>query len=260
MQGFIELLRKQGYSSNTIETYQRALKRFDLFLKLNGFTEGKFDADKLISFLKAYYRSAKSLKTATSAIRVYLRTKGVNLTNFNFKDDTFREFRYISDEVFNGFKKAIDEIRREESRLAIRLMVLLGLNPRQIESLTGSSYIDSLPVPIVSGKRFKRLVIHRGLGENLKFIVSGLKPEERILNINADVLKVTFYNLKKKLNINLKVLDFRENYAYKLLKKGLPLSIVSEYSNVSVQRLSYIYRFSSLKSDIEIVGEKLKDL
>ncbi len=252
---FRDYLKGEGYSENSIATYVRAVEKFYLFLKFYGFKERSFDEDKLVSFLSSTYKTAGSMKTALSGIRKYLHFA------FDFKltisvnvEEDFKDFVLIKKEKLKEFFERAMKSRKQGIRAALIMMLYLGLKPSEIAKLKRFSlkYIDK--VPAIDEDRIKRLLIDREVVESLKELE---KDGIVCLSVNPQSLKVTFFKITGK---DFSLSDFKENYAYRLIEKGLPVDIVVEFSGLSLDRVSYLHRFFTLKSKQEIIGEKLANL
>ncbi|WP_457570361.1 site-specific integrase [Desulfurobacterium sp.] len=255
LKDFENYLEKEGYSQNSIATYLRAVEKFYLFLRFYGFKEKKFDEDKLISFLSSTYKTSGSLKTALSGIRKYLSFAfGIKLSVSVDVEDDFKDFILIEEDKLREFYERAVKSRKKDTKVALVMMFYLGLKPSEIAKLKNFTvkYIDK--VPAIDEGKIKRLLIDREVIEVLKEVeANGVVT----LSVNPNSLKVTFFKITgKAFSLN----DFKENYAYRLIKRGLPVDIVVEFSGLSLDRVSYLYRFFTLKSKQDIIGEKLADL
>ncbi len=255
---FREFLLENGYSQSSISTYLKSVEKFQLFLRFYGFEEKKFDSEKLISFLSSSYKTRRSISTAISGISRYLSfllKRRVKIDVGSFQEGEFREFREISKEMFQELLLKVGIRRKTDIKVSLYIMLFLGLKPAEIERL-GSfrlSYIDKIPAIFETG--IKRLIVDTELVEI--FRESEDKNSGLIsLNIKRKSLKVIFFRIVGK---PFSIIDFRENYAYRLIKRGLPVDIVVEFSGVPLDRVSYLYRVFTLKSKQEIIGEKLTD-
>ncbi|WP_456398004.1 site-specific integrase [Desulfurobacterium sp.] len=251
---FKKYLEKEGYSQNSITTYMRAVEKFYLFLKFYGFDEKKFDEDKLVSFLSSTYKTSGSLKTALSGIRKYLSFAfGIKFSVSVDVEDDFKDFLLIEDDKLREFYERAVKSRKKDTKVALVMMFYLGLKPSEIARLGKFTikYIDR--VPAIDEGKIKRLLIDREVVEILKEVENdGVVT----LFVNSNSLKVTFFKITgKSFSLN----DFKENYAYRLIRKGLPVDIVVEFSGLSLDRVSYLYRFFTLKSKQDIISEKLTD-
>ncbi|OMH40468.1 hypothetical protein [Desulfurobacterium indicum] len=255
VEDFKRYLEKQGYSQNSIATYLRAVEKFYLFLRFYGFKEKKFDEYKLISFLSSTYKTSGSLKTALSGIRKYLSlTFGIKLSVSVDMEDDFKNFVLIDDNKLKEFYKKAVGSRKKDTKVALVMMFYLGLKPSEIAKLKKFTvkYIDK--VPAIDEGKIKRLLVDK---EVVKILEEAENSGVVTLSVNPNSLKVTFFKITgKTFSLN----DFRENYAYRLIRKGLPVDIVVEFSGLSLDRVSYLYRFFTLKSKQDIISEKLADL
>lgn len=254
---FENYLRENGYSESSVSTYKKAVEKFYLFLKFYGFTEKKFEEDKLVQFLSSTYKTKKSLYTALSAVSRYLSFVSGKRVKIGLNDmfvDDFKEFKQISEETFAEILKKIEKRRKKDLRFALYLIVFLGLKPSEIVRIKTFKLSFYDRVPAIDENGIKRLIID----DELLKIVKDMEDETGVVNfkVNPESLKVVFFRIVgKKFSVN----DFRENYAFRLLRKGLPVDIVVEFSGVSLDRVSYLYRVLTLKSKQEIIGEKLTD-
>ncbi len=258
MKKFLETLKGEGYSQNSLRTYERALNRFFGYLKFYGFDEKNFDVNSLIYYLSTTYRSKKSILTALSAIRQYLLFRGIRVPRFkvDFSED-LREFKEIDELTFDTLEEQIKRVRKQHLKYSLKLMVYLGLKPSQILRLRKFSFKFLNDIPAIEEGTIKRLILDKGFSKEIEGYLSNFSPDESFFKGSYGSLKVTSSKLFKKFGLTL--YDFRDNYALSLMKKGLPFDIVVEYSGISLERASYIYRVSFLKSKIDIVEGKLKD-
>jgi len=258
MEKFLETLKSEGYSENSIKTYERALIKFSRYLKFYGFTEKNFEVDSLIYYLSAHYKSRRSILTALSAIRQYLLFKGLRVRRFKVTvDDDFKEFKRIDESVFKALETEISRIRKEQLKFGLKLMVYLGLKASQISRLRKFSFKFLNDVPVIEEGNIKRILLKKDFFEEVQEFLKGISLEEPIFVGSYGSLKVTSSRVFRKFGLNLS--DFRDNYVSELLKRGLPTDIVVEYSGVPLNRVSYIYRVCFLKSKVDIVEGKLAD-
>ncbi|WP_457568593.1 hypothetical protein [Desulfurobacterium sp.] len=251
---FADFLRGEGYSESSVSTYIRAVEKFYVFLKFYNFKEKSFDSEKLVSFLSSSYRTPSSLRTALSGIRKYLWFAfGIKLRVSADFEEEFREFKLIDRQTLRKFLDVSARSRKKSVRAALVMMVYLGLKPSEISRLRRFSikYIDK--VPAIDEGKVKRLLIDREVVDVLREIEVDSVVS---LSVNPESLKVSFFRLTGK---EFSLMDFKENYAYRLLEKGLPVDIVVEFSGLPLDRVSYLYRLLFLKSKQEIIGEKLAD-
>ncbi|SNR82203.1 phage integrase N-terminal SAM-like domain-containing protein [Desulfurobacterium atlanticum] len=254
---FRKYLQDNGYSKSSVSTYIRAVEKFYLFLKFYGFTEKKFDEEKLVSFLSSTYKTRKSLYTAVSAISRYLSFVFKKRVKIGFDEifvDDFREFKEISDEKFSEILEMVEKRRKKDLKFALYLILFLGLKPSEIVKISTFRLSFFGRVPAIDENGIKRLIVD----DRLLKIIKEMEDENGVVRfkVKPDSLKVVFFRIVgKEFSVN----DFRENYAYRLLKKGLPVDIVVEFSQVPLDRVSYLYRVLTLKSKQEIIGEKLTD-
>ncbi|WP_459895131.1 site-specific integrase [Desulfurobacterium crinifex] len=261
MERFLQRLKDEGYSENTIQTYRRVIGYFQRFLEFYGFSEENFDQNKLQSFLSTRYRTKRSFRTAVSAIQRFLKFRNVRLDlkiEFPLSGE-FREFREIGEETINNIENEVKTLRSDELKLSLLLIIHLGLAPSEISLLKVSSYGSFLGVPILEEGRVKRFVLEEKINKKLKELKGRKLPEDKLLGVSPGTVKVTFHRIMKKLGLNLKVSDFRDNYVAELLRKELPQDIVVEYSGCSLDRVAYIGRVLFLRSKADIIEANLKE-
>jgi len=256
MEKFLNTLKEEGYSENSIKTYRRALKKLESFMRLHGFDEGSLDLDALVNHLSMSYRSGKSIMTVLSAIRQYLLWKGIRVKRFRVSfEEREREFRLIDTKAYRDIEVFIGRSRKEEMRLPLMLSVYLGIKPSQILRIRRFSLKELEGIPVIEEGNFKRFITKKGLEERLRAAVFKTPPGERVFNVNYGSLKVALSRISKRFGFNLS--DFLDNYAFRLLERRIPVDIVVEYSGISLSRASYIYRVCFLKSKAEILEGKL---
>lgn len=251
---------EDGYKKNTIDTYRRVLRYFRTFLDLYGYDLIDFDEDKLYSYFSSRYRTEKSFRTAMSAIQHYLKFKGIKrkLKFIPPESGEFQEFRPIKEEEFKALYNQLSRLKSEELQTAILMILKLGLSPAEIGKLKVGSYGYFMDIPVLAEKKIKRFVIDNGLRERFELIRQEKLPIAPLLNVRPATIKVTFHRIMKQLGLNFTVSDFKDNYVAELLKIGLPMDIVVEYSGRSLERVSYINRVLNLQSKAEVIEKKLK--
>ena len=260
MEDFLSSLIEDGYKKNTIDTYRRVLRYFNSFLNLYGYDLTDFDEDKLYGYFASRYRTEKSFRTAMSAIQHYLKFKGIKrrLKFVPPESGEFQEFRPIKKEEFDALYSHLSRLKSEDLQTALLMIFRLGLSPAEIGKLKVSSYGHFMGIPVLTEKRIKRFVIDDELKERLESLRTEKLPIAPLLNVRPATVKVTFHRIMKQLGFNLTVADFKDNYVAELLKIGLPIDIVVEYSGRSLERVSYINRVLNLQSKAEVIEKKLK--
>jgi integrase len=260
MEDFLQALAEEGYKKNTIDTYRRVLRYFHSFLGLYGYDLLNFDEEKLYGYFSVRYKTEKSFRTAMSAIQHYLKFKGIKRRLKFVPPDTgeFKEFRPITEEEFKELEEAIGRLRSEELQTALLLLIHLGLSPSEIGKLKVSSYGLFMGIPVLQEKKIKRFVLEKKLNERLSRIRQEKLPIAPLVSTTPQSVKVTFHRIVKELGKDYTVADFKDNYAAKLLKKGLPLDLVVEYSGRSLERVSYIGRVLNLSSKADIIEKAFK--
>ncbi len=260
MEDFLKALIEEGYKPNTIDTYRRVLRYFDAFLTLYGYDLVNFDQEKLYGYFAGRYRTEKSFRTAMSAIQRYLKFKGIKRRLKFVPPETseFKEFRPIKEEELSRFEEEIERLRSSDLQTALLLILHLGLSPAEIGKLKVSSYGSFMEIPVLQERKIKRFVINGKVKERLDRIKEEKLPIAPLLSVRPETIKVTFHRLLKKLGFNFKVADLKDHYAAKLLKMGLPLDLVVEFSGRSLERVSYINRLLNLESKAEVIERSLK--
>ena len=260
MEDFLKALIEEGYKPNTIDTYRRVLRYFDAFLSLYGYDLVNFDEEKLYGYFAGRYRTEKSFRTAMSAIQHYLKFKGIKRRLKFTPPETaeFKEFRPIKEDEINRFEEAVERLKSPELQTALLLMLHLGLSPAEIGKLKVGSYGRFMGIPILEEGRIKRFVINDKVKERLDRIKEEKLPIAPLLNVRPPTVKVTFHRLLKQLGLNFKVADLKDNYVARLLKMGLPIDVVVEFSGRRLERVSYINRLLSLQSKADIIEKSLK--
>ncbi len=260
MEKFLDTLREEGYTKNTLETYRRVLEYFQKFLDFYGFDEREFDEEKLYNFVAFKYKTEKSFRTAMSAIQHYLKFKGVK-KRFKFQPpDTgeFKEFRPIKEEEFSTLLQLVDRLRSTDLRISMLLIIFAGLTPSEISKLKVTSYGKFLNIPILQEGKIKRFIINKLLQEELDRRKEELLPVSPIVSTKPSTVKVTFHRLIRQSELEVSMEDFKDNYAAQLIKLGLPLDIVVEYSGRSLERVSYINRVLKLESKTDIIEKAFR--
>ena len=260
MEDFLKALIEEGYKPNTIDTYRRVLRYFDAFLTLYGYDLVNFDQEKLYGYFAARYRTEKSFRTAMSAIQHYLKFKGIKRRLKFTPPETaeFKEFRPVKEEEISRFEEEIERLRNPELQAALLMVLHLGLSPAEIGRLKVSSYDSFMGIPVLREGKIKRFVINGRVKEMLDGIKEEKLPIAPLVGVRPETVKVTFHRLLKKLGFDFKVADLKDNYVAKLLKMGLPLDIVVEFSGRSLERVSYINRLLNLQSKAEVIEKTLK--
>lgn len=260
MEDFLSSLIEDGYKKNTIDTYRRVLRYFQSFLDLYGYELTDFDEDKLYGYFSTRYKTEKSFRTAMSAIQHYLKFKGIKRRLKFTPPETaeFQEFRPIAKEELDFLYSQLSRLKSEDLKTALMMIFRLGLSPAEIGKLKVSSYGYFMGIPVLQEKRIKRFVIDDEIKERLESIKSEKLPIAPLLNVRPATVKVTFHRIMKQLGSKLTVADFKDNYVAELLKLGLPLDIVVEYSGRSLERVSYINRLLNLQSKAEVIEKKLR--
>ncbi len=260
MEDFLKALAEEGYKPNTIDTYKRVLRYFDAFLTLYNYDLVNFSEDKLYGYFSGRYRTEKSFRTAMSAIQHYLKFKGIKRRLRFVPPETaeFKEFRPVKEEEISRFEEEVRKLRSKELQTALLLMLYLGLSPAEIGKLKVSSYSTFMGIPVLQEGKIKRFVIEDKVREELESIKEEKLPISPLLNVRPETVKVTFHRLLKKLGFDFKVADLKDTYVAKLLKMGLPIDIVVEFSGRSLERVSYINRILNLQSKAEVIERSLK--
>ncbi len=260
MEDFLKALIEDGYKKNTIDTYRRVLRYFHSFLDLYGYDLTDFDEDKLYGYFSSRYRTEKSFRTAMSAIQHYLKFKGIKrrLRFVPPESSEFQEFRPVNDEEFKSLNSQLSKLKSEDLKTALLMIFRLGLSPAEIGKLKVSSYGHFMGIPVLTEKKIKRFVIDEEIKERLEEKKFEKLPIAPLLDVRPSTIKVTFHRIMKQLGLNLTVADFKDNYVAELLKIGLPIDIVVEYSGRSLERVSYINRVLNLQSKAEVIEKKLK--
>ncbi|WP_457680250.1 site-specific integrase [Thermovibrio sp.] len=260
MEDFLKALIEDGYKPNTIDTYRRVLRYFYSFLSLYNYDLLNFDQDKLYGYFSVRYKTEKSFRTAMSAIQHYLKFKGVKRRLKFVPPETseFKEFRPVKREEIEKFESAVERLRSSELKTALLMVLHLGLSPSEISKLKVSSYGEFMGIPVLQERKVKRFVINGKVKERLDEIKEKKLPIAPLLKVRPETVKVTFHRLLKQLGLDFKVADLKDNYAAELLKMGLPLDIVVEYSGRSLERVSYINRLLNLQSKAEVIERALK--
>ena len=260
MEKFLKALREEGYTHNTLKTYERVLKYFHKFLDFYNYDFKNFDEEKLYSFISVRYRTEKSFRTAMSAIQQYLKFNKVKRKLKFQPPDTgeFKEFRPIKEEEIEKLESLIERLRSSELQTAMLMVIHLGLAPAEISKLKCTSYGVFLNVPVIQEGKIKRFVINEEINERLQKLKEEKLPVAKLISSSTATMKVTFHNLMKKAKLDLTVADFKDNYVAKLLKLGFPVDIVVEYSGRNLERVSYINRYVNLKSKADIIENVLK--
>ena len=260
MEDFLKALIEEGYKPNTIDTYRRVLRYFDAFLSLYGYDLVNFDEEKLYGYFAGRYRTEKSFRTAMSAIQHYLKFKGIKRRLKFVPPETaeFKEFRPVKEEEIARFEEAIERLKSPELQTALLMMLHLGLSPAEIGKLKVSSYGTFMGIPVLQEGRIKRFVINDKVKERLDRIKEEKLPIAPLLNVRPETVKVTFHRLLKNMGLDFKVADLKDNYTAKLLKMGLPIDLVVEFSGRSLERVSYINRLLNLQSKAEVIEKTLK--
>jgi len=206
------------------------------------------------------YRTEKSFRTAMSAIQHYLKFKGIKrkLKFLPPENSEFQEFRPLKNEEVERFIGAVENLRERELQTALLMMLRLGLAPSEIGKLKVSSYGKFLGVPVLQEGKIKRFILDRDVEDRIKELREEKLPISPLVKVRPETIKVSFHRITKKLGLNFKVSDLKDNYVAKLLELGLPLDIVVEYSGRSLERVSYISRVLSLKSKAELIERSLK--
>jgi integrase len=261
MEDFLKALIEDGYKKNTIDTYRRVLRYFNTFLSLYGYDLVDFSEEKLYGYFATRYRTEKSFRTAMSAIQHYLKFKGIKRKLKFTPPETveFKEFRPIKEEEIKRFEEAIERLKNKELQLALRMMLHLGLAPSEIGKLKVSSYGKFMGIPILQEKKIKRFVLNDKIREEIERIKEERLPVSPLVNARPATIKVTFHRLLKQLGLDFRVLDLKDNYVAQLLKRGLPLDIVVEFSGRSLERVSYINRMVNLKSKSELIEKSFRE-
>jgi len=260
MEDFLKALIEDGYKPNTIDTYRRVLRYFDAFLSLYNYDLVNFDEEKLYGYFATRYRTEKSFRTAMSAIQHYLKFKGIKRKLKFVPPETaeFREFKPVSEEEIARFEEAIEGLKNPELQTALLLILHLGLSPSEIGKLRVGSYGTFMGIPVLQEGRIKRLVINDRIKDRLDGIREEKLPIASLLSVKPANIKVNFHRLLKQLGFDFKVADLKDNYAAKLLKMGLPIDVVVEFSGRSLERVSYINRLLNLQSKADIIEKTLK--
>jgi len=260
MEKFLKALKEEGYTENTLRTYERVLKYFHKFLDFYNYDFKNFDEEKLYSFISVRYRTEKSFRTAMSAIQHYLKFNKVKRRLKFTPPETgeFKEFRPIKKEELKKLEELISTLRSKDLQTAMLMVIHLGLAPAEIGKLKVNSYGIFLNVPVIQEGKIKRFVLNDEINERLKEIKEEKLPIAKLINSSSATMKVTFHNLMKKSNLDLTVADFKDNYVAKLIELGFPLDIVVEYSGRNLERVSYINRYVTLKSKADVIESVLK--
>ncbi len=261
MEDFLRALEEEGYRKNTIDTYRRVLRYFLHFLDFYGYDFIDFDEERLYGFFAGKYKTEKSFRTAMSAIQHYLKFKGIKRKLKFIPPDTgeFKEFRPIKEEEYRKIEEKVGSLRSEELKTALLLLIYAGLSPSEIGKLKVSSFGSFLGIPILQEGKIKRFILKDKLAERLKEIREEKLPVSPLVSTRPATIKVTYHRIMKQLNLDLMVSDFKDNYVAELLKRGLPVDIVVEYSGRSLERVSYINRVLNLQSKADVIEKKLKE-
>jgi integrase len=229
-------------------------------LELYGYSLTDFDQEKLYGYFSGRYRTEKSFRTAMSAIQHYLKFKGIKrkLKFVPPESAEFQEFRPLKEEELKKVREAVDNLRDRELQTALLMMLYLGLAPSEIGKLKVSSYGKFMGIPVLQEKKIKRFIIDEEVDERIRELRQEKLPISPLLRVRPQTIKVTFHRLIKRLGLDLKVSDLKDNYAARLLKFGLPIDIVVEYSGRSLERVSYINRVLTLKSKAELIEKTFK--
>ncbi len=261
MEDFLKALIEDGYKRNTIDTYRRVLRYFHAFLSFYNYDLLNFDEEKLYGYFSARYKTEKSFRTAMSAIQHYLRFKGIKRRLKFVPPETsqFQEFKPIKEEEISKFKEALKRLKSSELQTALLMILTLGLSPSEIGKLKVNSYGSFMGIPVLEEKKIKRFVIDEEVNGRLKKIREEKLPIAPLLNVRPSTVKVTFHRVLKQLKLDFKVSDLKDRYVAELLKLGLPIDIVVEYSGRSLERVSYINRVLTLRSKAEVIEKTLKE-
>ncbi|ADU97194.1 integrase domain protein SAM domain protein [Thermovibrio ammonificans HB-1] len=261
MEDFLQSLIEDGYKKNTIDTYRRVLRYFFSFLSLYNYDLTDFDEDKLCGYFSVRYKTEKSFRTAMSAIQHYLKFKGIKrrLRFVPPENAEFKEFRPITDDEIKRIELALSSLRSQDLQTAMLLIVHLGLSPSEIGKLKVSSFGRFMGIPVLQENKIKRFVINPEVEERLSKIKEEKLPISPLLSTTPSTIKVTFHRIMKQLDRDYTVADFKDNYVARLLKRGLPIDLVVEYSGRSLERVSYINRVLNLQSKADVIEKSLKE-
>ena len=260
MEDFLSNLESAGYSKNTLSTYRRVLRHFHSFLKLYRCSIDGFNEEELAFFLRGYYKTPASMRTAVSAIKHYLRFKGI-VRKLNLalpEQESFKEFRPIPPEEMERLKELASSASSKELRLALLLCFCLGLSPAEITKLKVSSFGMFLDIPVLQEGRIKRFILSDTTLRELKAVREEKEPFSRLVSAPVATVKTAIYRVLKRSGYTLSIADFKDNYIAQLLKRGLPFDIVVEFSSSNLERVSYINRVIMLKSKADFIEESLK--